>query len=224
MDRMYAPWRLAYVKGVEDDDRVPAPSGCIFCDYVLPRRAALPPGAPEPNRRAFDERRLVVTVRDHASVILNRFPYGNGHVLVVPHAHVEHVDELDEATFLGTQRLLRETVAAIRQVYKPDGLNVGMNVGAAAGAGIASPHSCEPQTKTAEQAVGPGPGGLSMSWKDRRFSTSFGHLTPRRRSPKPPRSAFPKPVPHPGRHPSRQGEMDGRATCHRISTCRRGRA
>jgi ATP adenylyltransferase len=138
MDRMYAPWRLAYVRGAADDDVVPAPSGCIFCDYVLPRCAPLPNNATEPNRRAFDERRLVVTVREHASVILNKFPYGNGHALVVPHAHVEHVDELDEATFTGTQSLLRETIAAIRVIYKPDGLNVGMNVGAAAGAGIAA--------------------------------------------------------------------------------------
>ncbi len=137
MDRMYAPWRLAYVKGAADDV-VPAPSGCIFCDYVLAPGAALPHDAVEPDRQAFDRRRLVVTVRERAFVILNKFPYGNGHVMVVPRAHVEHLDELDEQTFTDTQALLKETIAAIREIYRPDGLNVGMNVGAAAGAGIAA--------------------------------------------------------------------------------------
>jgi ATP adenylyltransferase len=138
MDRMYAPWRLAYVKGAAADEVVPAPSGCIFCDYILPPGAPLPTGAREPDRRAFDERRLVVTVRERAFVILNKFPYGNGHVMVVPRVHVEHLDELDESTFSGTQALLKETIVAVRAVYGPDGLNVGMNVGAAAGAGIAA--------------------------------------------------------------------------------------
>jgi ATP adenylyltransferase len=137
MDRMYAPWRLAYVKGAAEDV-VPAPSGCIFCDYVLAPSAALPADAVEPDRQVFDRRRLVVTVRERAFVILNKFPYGNGHVMVVPRAHVEHLDELDEQTFSDTQALLKETIAAIREIYRPDGLNVGMNVGAAAGAGIAA--------------------------------------------------------------------------------------
>ncbi len=138
MDRMYAPWRLAYVKGAAQNDVVEAPSGCIFCDYVLAPGAAPPAGSSEADRHAFDLRRYVVTVRERAIVILNKFPYSNGHVMVVPRAHVEHLDELDVATFNDTQALLKETIAAIRDVYRPDGLNVGMNVGAAAGAGIAA--------------------------------------------------------------------------------------
>lgn len=138
MDRMYAPWRLAYVKGAAKNDVVEAPSGCIFCDYILAPGAPLPATAQEPDRRAFDLRRYVVTVRERAFVILNKFPYSNGHVMVVPRAHVEHLDELDVDTFNDTQALLKETIAAIRDVYRPDGLNVGMNVGAAAGAGIAA--------------------------------------------------------------------------------------
>jgi ATP adenylyltransferase len=137
MDRIYAPWRLAYVKG-DADDVVPAPSGCIFCDYVLAPDAPLPDLASERDRESFDRRRLVVTVRQRAFVILNKFPYGNGHVMVVPRSHVEHLDELDSQTFNDTQSLLKETMAAIRAIYRPDGLNVGMNVGAAAGAGIAA--------------------------------------------------------------------------------------
>ena len=137
MDRIYAPWRLAYVKG-DADDVVAAPSGCIFCDYVLAPDAPLPDLATEADRESFDRRRLVVTVRQRAFVIVNKFPYGNGHVMVVPRSHVEHLDELDTQTFDDTQALLKETMAAIRAIYRPDGLNVGMNVGAAAGAGIAA--------------------------------------------------------------------------------------
>jgi ATP adenylyltransferase len=136
---MYAPWRLAYVKGAAADEVIAAPSGCIFCDYVLR------PGAPpvvvddrDVDRRAFDRRRLVVTVRERAFVILNKFPYGVAHAMVVPRVHVEHIDVLDDATFVDTQLLLRETVRAVREEYRPDGVNVGMNVGAAAGAGIAA--------------------------------------------------------------------------------------
>lgn len=136
---MYAPWRLAYVKGAAADEVIEAPSGCLFCDYVLEPGAPPPsPTSKDPDRRTFDRRRLVVTVREHAFVILNKFPYGNGHVMVVPRAHVEHLDELADDVFAGTQALLKETIAAVRGVYRPDGVNVGMNVGAAAGAGIAA--------------------------------------------------------------------------------------
>jgi ATP adenylyltransferase len=136
---MFAPWRLAYVKGAALDEVIAAPSGCIFCDYALPC-GHVPPLVDDKDvdRRAFDRRRLVVTVRERAFVILNKFPYGVAHAMVVPRAHIEHVDVLDEQTFVDTQLLLRETIRAVREEYRPDGINVGMNVGAAAGAGIAA--------------------------------------------------------------------------------------
>jgi ATP adenylyltransferase len=142
VDRLYAPWRLAYVKGGASNDVIPAPSGCLFCDYVLPPGAPAPADLPDDDRgvtrRHFDRRRLVVTVRERAFVILNKFPYGVAHVMVVPRCHLEHLDALDDETFHATQTLLRETVCAIREEYRPDGVNVGMNIGAAAGAGIAA--------------------------------------------------------------------------------------
>jgi ATP adenylyltransferase len=139
VDRMYAPWRLAYVRGATREESIPSPSGCIFCDYVLPAGTSpTSTGNREAGRRAFDRRRLVVTVREHAFVILNKFPYGVAHTMVVPRAHVEHVDELDDVAYHATQALLREAISAVRQEYRPDGINVGMNVGAAAGAGIAA--------------------------------------------------------------------------------------
>jgi ATP adenylyltransferase len=138
MDRMYAPWRLAFLKGQHVDDvPIPSPSGCIFCDYPLAPGAAPPPGDIDVDRRAWDRRRLVVTVREHAFVILNKFPYGNGHVMVVPRAHGDRLEALGEEAFLGVHQLLRETIAALREAYRPAGMNVGMNMGEAAGAGIA---------------------------------------------------------------------------------------
>ncbi|HEY4221386.1 MAG TPA: HIT domain-containing protein [Myxococcota bacterium] len=137
MDRMYAPWRLAFLKGQVQDD-IPSPTNCIFCDYPLAFHAdPLAFELPAEGRRAWDKRRLVVTAREHAFVILNKYPYTNGHVMVVPRQHTDRLEQLDEAAFHGLQALLRETVAALRAVYTPNGMNVGMNMGEAAGAGIA---------------------------------------------------------------------------------------
>ena len=145
MDRMYAPWRLAFIKGQERSGP-PTPSGCIFCDFPLR------PGAPVPSsltvedaevevlakdRAAWDRERLVLTSREHGFVILNKYPYTNGHIMVVPYQHTQQVESLDEATFAGLTSLLREAIAAVRAAYQPHGINVGMNMGQAGGAGIA---------------------------------------------------------------------------------------
>ncbi|MBI1946988.1 MAG: HIT domain-containing protein [Deltaproteobacteria bacterium] len=133
---MYAPWRLAFLKGEEQDrDPIPSPSGCIFCDYVVAPGAAPPDGN---TRGAWDRRRLVVTVREHALVILNKYPYGNGHVMVVPRAHGDRLEALSPAAFAALHELLRDTMTALRDAYQPHGMNVGMNMGEAAGAGIAA--------------------------------------------------------------------------------------
>jgi ATP adenylyltransferase len=135
MDRMYAPWRLAFLKGEETDkDPIPCPSGCIFCDYPIA------PGAPAPDgtaRREWDKRRLIVTTRAHAFVILNKYPYGNGHVMVVPRRHGDALEALSHDERHNLHELLTETVGAVREQYRPHGINVGMNMGEASGAGIA---------------------------------------------------------------------------------------
>lgn len=136
MDRMFAPWRLAFLKGEENDkDPIPSLSGCIFCDYPLGTGQQPLDGVA---RRAWDQRRLVVTARDHAFVILNKYPYGNGHVMVVPRAHGDRLEALTPAAFTAVHELLHETVAALRDAYQPHGMNIGMNMGEAAGAGIAA--------------------------------------------------------------------------------------
>ena len=133
---MYAPWRLAFLKGEEQErEPIPTPTGCIFCDYPLATGVHPPDGA---TRRAWDRRRLVVTAREHALVILNKYPYGNGHVMVVPRAHGDKLDGLAPAAFVGVHELLREAIVAIREAYSPHGMNIGMNMGEAAGAGLAA--------------------------------------------------------------------------------------
>jgi ATP adenylyltransferase len=99
------------------------PAGCIFCDF---------PAAPE----AEDRQNLIVHRDPNAFVILNRFPYNSGHVMVVPRAHGADLDALPPDAWAGLQALLRRTAAVLRSVYRPDGLNVGMNLGKAGGAGI----------------------------------------------------------------------------------------
>jgi ATP adenylyltransferase len=116
MERVFAPWRNAYVASGEK------PTGCVMC-HALEHQDTLDS--------------LVVHVGARCFVMMNLFPYGSGHVMVVPKRHVGSLgeagaDELAELMTLG-QRLER----VFAEVYRPDGLNLGMNLGRAAGAGVA---------------------------------------------------------------------------------------
>jgi ATP adenylyltransferase len=99
------------------------PAGCIFCDL---------PAAPE----ADDRRHLIVHRAEHAFVILNRYPYNSGHLMVVPRRHGADLDGLPPPEWAELQELLRRSARVLRAAYRPDGLNVGMNLGRAGGAGI----------------------------------------------------------------------------------------
>jgi ATP adenylyltransferase len=116
MDYLWTPWRYAYVAKAE---RI---SGCVFCD------------APKTND---DAKTLIVHRGQNCFVILNAYPYTPGHVMVVPYAHLDELQKLpaDAATEMMALSQRMETV--LRGLYKPDGINLGMNIGKAAGAGIA---------------------------------------------------------------------------------------
>jgi ATP adenylyltransferase len=101
------------------------PEGCIFCTF------------PAESGEEADGRNLIVHRSSRSFTILNRYPYNNGHVMVVPRAHVSRLEELDPADFDDLQAELRRTVGVIRAAYRPEGMNVGMNLGKVAGAGIA---------------------------------------------------------------------------------------
>lgn len=114
MDRLWSPWRLPYVAGDTSE------TGCVFC-------AARGGGAAHP---------LVIWAGAEALVILNKYPYNNGHVMVVPHAHVASLGALGPSVLQEVALLMQRTEAVLMAAYRPHGINVGMNIGKAAGAGI----------------------------------------------------------------------------------------
>jgi ATP adenylyltransferase len=115
MDRLYSPWRLAYVTSAQPL------SACIFCD-------ALAGGDNEP---------LVVARETFAYIVLNLYPYNSGHLMVVPNRHVASLAELRHEELLDVMLLTQRAERALTEVYQPHGLNVGVNLGKAAGAGVA---------------------------------------------------------------------------------------
>ena len=115
MDHLWTPWRYAYLSGA-----APA-TGCIFCD--APKQA--------------DGESLIVHRGKHCYVILNTFPYTNGHVMIVPYAHLDELHKLPLAAAQEMMTLTQDMEVVLRDLYRPDGINLGMNLGKAAGAGIA---------------------------------------------------------------------------------------
>jgi ATP adenylyltransferase len=115
VDYLWTPWRYQYVTKGE------LPSECVFCAAA----------------GGDDRANLVVHRASHNFVILNRFPYTNGHVMVVPFQHVSTLQDLAEEALIEMIRLTRECEEHLRATYRPDGLNIGMNLGRSAGAGIA---------------------------------------------------------------------------------------
>ena len=114
MERLWAPWRLQYVT----QDK---PGGCIFCDKPL---------------QGDDRAAYIVHRGELAYVILNAYPYNNGHVMVAPFAHISEFEGLPPETLREMMDLAQRCTRALKLVFHPDGLNLGFNLGAAAGAGI----------------------------------------------------------------------------------------
>jgi ATP adenylyltransferase len=113
-NRLWAPWRLEYLKGEKSSD-------CIFCS-----KPAL-----------SDEEAFIVHRGSGCYVILNAFPYTNGHVMVAPYQHLGDLRDLQPETASELMALTQRALAAIEAVYGPDGFNLGINLGEAAGAGFA---------------------------------------------------------------------------------------
>jgi ATP adenylyltransferase len=116
MERLFSPWRLRYVTGASSP-----PTDCIFCraaDHTL-------------------QSELVVARGQSAFVILNLYPYNSGHLMIVPNRHVDTLSSLDAAERSELMALTAMAERAVTEVYAPHGLNVGINLGKAAGAGVA---------------------------------------------------------------------------------------
>ena len=116
MERLWSPWRLDYVTRAAG----PGPVACVFC-------AALDPAALSP---------LLVCRGEQAFVILNKYPYNNGHLMVVPARHVGRLADATPAELTEIIALARVSEMALTEAYRAHGINVGMNVGRAAGAGV----------------------------------------------------------------------------------------
>jgi ATP adenylyltransferase len=114
VERLWSPWRLAYVTGTS------RATGCIFCDALA---VEPPPG-------------LLLHRGTHAYVILNLYPYNNGHLMVVPNRHIGTLAQASPDELHEMMRLAQVAEAVLAEAYAPQGLNVGINLGKAAGAGV----------------------------------------------------------------------------------------
>lgn len=115
MDYLWTPWRYEYISTAS---KIP---GCVFCE--LPKKS--------------DEEALIVHRGEHCFIILNAFPYTTGHVMVVPYEHLDRLEKLPQAAAHEMIELGQKMESVLRGVYMPDGINLGMNIGEAAGAGVA---------------------------------------------------------------------------------------
>jgi ATP adenylyltransferase len=116
MDYLWTPWRYSYISASGADRE------CVFC--------AAAQAEPGPDS-------LVVRRAERNFIILNRFPYTNGHLMIVPYQHAASLGELSDETLVELIKLAREAERVLREVYHPDGLNMGLNLGRSAGAGVA---------------------------------------------------------------------------------------
>ncbi len=116
MDKLWAPWRMEYVQRVDAKD-----GGCVFC--TVPQKEN-------------DRDNLILYRGETSFVILNKYPYNNGHCMVVPYKHTADSADLDNDVALEMWQLINKCKAVLTQAFHPDGFNIGMNVGRTAGAGI----------------------------------------------------------------------------------------
>jgi ATP adenylyltransferase len=116
MEHLWTPWRMAYIRG----DKHPI-EGCIFCNKT----------------RGDDAIEHIVARSEYVYLTLNRYPYNNGHLMVVPYEHVDTQEALDVAALTDLMVTINRALAALRKLYNPQAFNLGANIGTAAGAGIA---------------------------------------------------------------------------------------
>lgn len=116
MDKLWAPWRMEYI--LNDIDKH---EGCIFCDF---------------QKSGEDKKYHIVYRSQTCYVILNKFPYNNGHLLVIPYRHSADILELEEMELIDLQQTIQKAVQVLRNIMHPHGMNIGLNLGRVAGAGI----------------------------------------------------------------------------------------
>jgi len=116
MERLWAPWRMEYIRSTQDGEEE-----CIFCQKP----------------KETNDRENLILYRSHLSfVIMNKYPYNNGHVMVVPYIHESDLTKFTDDVFLDMQHLLQLSLKALKDAMAPHGINIGVNLGRSAGAGI----------------------------------------------------------------------------------------
>jgi ATP adenylyltransferase len=118
VERLWTPWRRAFIEGAATDS---PDAGCFLC--VSPSRE-------------HDRANLIVARAEHTFVILNRYPYNNGHLMVAPYAHTGDLVRLAPEIASELMATVQQAVGALELEYRPDAFNIGMNLGRAAGAGV----------------------------------------------------------------------------------------
>ncbi len=113
MKTLWAPWRIEYITGGKKE-------GCIFCDK---------------SKEGNDKKNLILYKGETSFIIMNRYPYSNGHLMAVPYRHINNMSELDHKERLELMNLTTKCIEILK-VMNPDGFNIGMNLGTAGGAGI----------------------------------------------------------------------------------------
>ena len=114
METMWAPWRIDYILGNKEE-------GCVFCKALESKD---------------DESRYVLYKGEKTFVVMNKFPYANGHLLVLPIRHISRLDQLDREEMGYLLEMVQKSIEILKTVMNPDGFNVGLNLGKIAGAGI----------------------------------------------------------------------------------------
>lgn len=164
LDRLWAGWRSAYMDEVTaDDEGLPADGGSVFTRILRAVDAG----------ELTDETAYIVHRGDHTFAILNAYPYGTGHLLAMPYREVGELDGLTAGESQDLWRTVNESVVAIKAAYRPGGVNIGFNLGRAAGAGVPTHLHAHVlprwgadsnfMTTVAEARVLPEP--LSMTWE-----------------------------------------------------------
>jgi ATP adenylyltransferase len=117
MERLWAPWRMEYIDSARDEEE----AGCLFC---------------EKPKEGDDEKALILARSEKSFAMLNKYPYNSGHLMVAPFRHVGELEDLEDDESLDMQQLLQRSIQAVKEAMKPDGFNLGMNLGRVAGAGV----------------------------------------------------------------------------------------
>jgi len=116
MKRLWAPWRMSYLEATK-------PEGCILCEKISQHR---------------DRENHILHRGEKGLIMLNRYPYSNGHLMIVPYQHVPGLEDLSDEEGAAVMRLIKLGIRLLKDALNPEGFNVGANIGKVAGAGIDS--------------------------------------------------------------------------------------